>query len=736
MATLLQRLGRLSFRRRKAVLTLWLAVLVLVGVGSHLAGGSFSSNFSVPGTESQRALDLLQQRLPASLAGDAHSRVVFAASSGTQLTGDARAAVERTLAQVVKADTVAAVTDPFADGTVSADQRVAYADITSKVKAAALTDHDLAQVAQPEQIARSAGLEVALSGDLAAKPQPGGATEGIGVVVAVLVLVITFGSVVAAGLPLVTAAVGVGTGLLGIGILSAFTDLSSAVTSLAFMLGLAVGIDYALLIVSRHRAQVQEGMGLEESVAHAVGTAGTAVVFAGSTVVIALAALVTTRVPFMAAMGLAAAATVALAVLVALTLVPALLGFAGHRAVKGKRALADKPGAPTLGGRWAALVTRHRLAAIALTGVATLAVATPVLHLRLGSPDASTSAPGTEPRQAYDLMSSAFGPGADGQLTVVADLGKTSNAGAVAGTVRDRLLAMPDVASASPASFSPDGTLAIISITPSSGPATTATEDLVRAIRAQEDSIHTETGATLSVTGQTAVNIDVAQRMADAMLPYLVVVVGLALLLLTIAFRSLLVPITAIAGFLLSVMAALGAMVGVFQDGVGASLVGVAEPAPIVSLLPILLIGIIFGLAMDYQVFLVSRMREAHVHGADAHAAVKDGFQHSARVVTAAGLIMTSVFAGFIIPSDPIIKSIGFALTVGIMIDAFLIRMTLIPALMSILGTRAWWLPRWLDRLIPNVDIEGAALARPARRVRGGAATPTTRPAYAEVEVC
>ena len=345
MSSYLQRLGRFSFRRRRFVVGAWLTVLVAVGTTATLAGGSFSSNFSIPGTESQRALDLLAQRLPASSAAGAHSRLVFAAPTGSHLTANARRAIERTLTQVAAGATVASVTDPFTTGTVSRDNTVAYSAVTSKVTAGKLTQADRTAVARAERAAQAAGVRVYVSGDLGAQTQQGG-TEAIGVAVALVVLIVTFGSVVAAGLPLLSAALGVGIGLMGIVLTSAFTDLSSAVETLAMMLGLAVGIDYALLILSRHRAQVHEGMDLEASAAHAVGTAGSAVVFAGSTVMIALVALITTGVPFMAAMGLAAAGTVAVAVLIALTLVPALLGFAGERAAKGKRleALADRPG--------------------------------------------------------------------------------------------------------------------------------------------------------------------------------------------------------------------------------------------------------------------------------------------------------------------------------------------------------------------------------------------------------
>jgi RND superfamily putative drug exporter len=714
MAQLLQRLGRFSFRRRRVVLMVWLALLAAVGATAGLAEGSFTSNFSIPGTESQKAVDLLAQRLPATKG--ATGRIVFAVPKGERLTGDARRTVRSTLAEIAHDSGIASVSEPFGSGTVSKDGRIAYADLRFAKPASELTDTERTPVAEAAAHARAAGLEVGVNGDAAPISGGDGAGEGLGLVVALLVLAITFGSVVAAGMPLLTAVIGVGIGLSGIVALSAVTDLSSAVISLAAMLGLAVGLDYALFIISRYRALAHRGMGLQDAAAHAVGTAGTAVVFAGSTVAIALVALVVTGVPFMRAMGFAAAGTVAIAVLIATTLVPALLGFAGPRALKGKRSQTGDERGPTMGLRWVSFVIRHRLAAVGLVTVATLALALPAVHLRLGLPDDSSKAPGTAQRTAGDLLTEGFGPGFDGQLTIVAELPRDTNGKASAATIRSRLAQLDDVAGVAPAQLTPDGSLAIISLTPASGPSSAATNDLVRSIRDQKRAITAGTRANLSVTGTTAVNIDVADRMGSALVPYLVVIVGLAFVLLAVAFRSLLVPLSAVGGFLLSVAAALGAMVGVFQDGFGADLLGVSQTAPIVSLIPILTIGILFGLAMDYQVFLVSGMREAHVHGASPQDAVRTGFGHSARVVTSAGLIMVSVFAGFILPDDAIVKSIGFALTAGVFIDAFLIRMTLIPALMSMLGEYAWRLPRGLNRLIPNVDIEGATLAPETER--------------------
>jgi RND superfamily putative drug exporter len=709
MSRLLQRLGRFSFRRRRAVLAVWIALLVAGGGAAGLAGGSFSGSFSIPGTESQKANDLLGERAPATKG--ATGRIVFGAPEGERLTGEARATVREALGEIEGAPGIGSVSDPFSTGTVSKDGRVAYAEIRFDREQSALTDLDLDVVSAAADAAASRGLQVGVTGDAAPEAEGGGATEGIGIVVAFVVLLITFGSIVAAGMPLLTAVVGVGIGLTGIMAASAVFDLSSAVISLAAMLGLAVGIDYALFITSRYRALAQGGLPLEAAAGQAVGTAGTAVVFAGSTVVVALVALVVSGVPFMAAMGIAAAATVALAVVIAVTLVPALLGFAGGRVLRGKRADQGDAGSSTLGLRWVDAVVRHRGVAIGLVVVVTLALAAPLTHLRLGLPDDGSKPVGTPQRTAGDLTTRAFGAGFNGPLTIVAEVPRGTDAKAAATTVAGRLAELGDVASVSPPQTA-DAGLAIVQVTPRSGPSSVATKDLVREIRDDEAALTAGTRADLSVTGATAVNIDVADRMGSALIPYLAVIIVLAFLLLTVAFRSILVPLTAVSGFLLSVAAALGAMVGVFQDGFGAELIGVGETAPIVSLIPILTVGILFGLAMDYQVFLVSGMREAHVHGAGPQEAVRSGFRHSARVVTAAGLIMVSVFAGFILPDDAIIKSIGFALTVGVLIDTFLVRMTLIPALMSLLGERAWWLPRWLDRLLPDVDIEGANLER------------------------
>lgn len=710
MASALYRLGRTAFRRRRLVLTIWLVLFAGAFAGAATLSGPTTDTFNIPGTESQKAIDLLGERLPEANGGS--GRIVFAAPEGEALTGAGKAAVEDSIARAAKVDGVQSVGDPFRDGLVSEDGRIALAQVNFEDPAEEMADGPREAVQEAGALAEEAGVQVEFGGDAVVEESESGIGEFLGIGVAALVLAITFGSLLAAGLPLLTAVISVGLGLCGITAASGFIDLSSSVPTLALMVGLAVGIDYALFITSRHRTQMFEGMDPEESAGRAVGTAGSAVVFAGATVVIALAALSVVGIPFLTAMGLAAAATVTIAVLVAVTLVPALLGFAGERMTKGKNFdTGPRAAAPTLGSRWVGFVTRHRVPALLVTVLALAACAIPVLDMRLGMSDDSTAAPDHTNRKAYDLLSDGFGPGFNGPLTIVVDGDGKPVAGAAA-DIAGELRGQADVASVERPAFNEARDTAIISLIPGSGPSTQRTKDLVEDLRSEAPELESRHGAEVLVTGQTAVNIDVSDRLGGALIPFLAVIVGLAFLLLMVAFRSILVPLTAIAGFLLTIGASFGAVVAVFQKGFGADLLGVAQTAPIVSLLPVIIIGILFGLAMDYQVFLVSRMREEHVRGAAPTAAVTEGFRHGARVVTAAALIMGAVFSGFILETDSIIKSVGLALSFGILVDAFVVRMTLIPAVMGLLGERAWWLPRWLDRILPRVDIEGSSLDR------------------------
>ncbi|MFF1819210.1 MMPL family transporter [Kribbella sp. NPDC058245] len=709
MANLLYRLGRFSYQRRRLVAAIWAVFIVALGVGALTLGGGTTNTFSIPGTESQRALDALKQDLPA--ASGASATIVVKAPDGKTLADPTvKAAVGATVAKAAKVPEVIAAIDPFTSKAISPDGRtglisVQFAKPADELSKASTEGYD--------------GLSALSTGDLQVVPGGQvvggvpeiGVTEVIGVVVAALVLVITFGSLVAAGMTLLTALLGVAAGMAGLFIVTAFTDVSSTGPILALMLGLAVGIDYALFISSRHRTQLAEGLDAEESVARATATAGSAVLFAGATVVIALAGLSVVGVPFLTAMGLAAAATVLTAVLVALTLVPAMLGFVGDRILprKIRKTPAAVVPAEGFGFRWGRFVTRFRIpiVAVGIIGLGLLAI--PAKDMRLALPDGASAAAGSHQRVAYDLTAEAFGPGANGPLIVVVKSNDPKQSGAVVQQLLTKVPTLPDVIAAQPAAASQDGTTQLVQIIPKSGPASEATSDLVKNVRDTVQPLAAN-GATISVTGNTAVGVDVSQKLADALPIYLLLIVGLSFLLLLLAFRSILVPLKATLGFVLTIGATFGITVAVFQEGHLAGLFGIDNPGPMVSFLPIIMMGILFGLAMDYEVFIVSRVREEFVHGKQATAATVEGLGHGARVVTAAALIMASVFAGFILVHDPIIKAIGFGLTIGVLIDAFVVRMTLVPAVLSLLGKAAWWFPKWLDRITPNVDIEGESL--------------------------
>jgi RND superfamily putative drug exporter len=701
MASFLYRLGRSAFRRRWLVAATWLGVLAATLVGAVALSGPTADSFSIPGTPAQQANDLLSERFPEASAEGAGARVVFAAPEGRTLSAATyRAAIDEAVTELRQAPQVASVADPFSSGTVNQTNTVGYASVSYQVTTDKLTTEARDVLMRVVADARAGGLTVEVGGD-AVEGKPGfGVGEVIGIIVAAVVLVITFGSLIAAGLPLLTALLGIGIGIALITAASGFVDMSSTTPMLALMLGLAVAIDYALFIVSRYRHELEDGHEPEEAAGRAVGTAGSAVVFAGLTVVIALAALSIVGIPFLTQMGLAAAVTVAVAVIIALTLLPALLGFAGRR-VLGKKARVIENG---FGKRWAGAIARRPVAALLIGVVGLGVVALPALDLRLGMPDDSTAAPDSTQRKAYDLLAAGFGPGFNGPLTVVVDTDPGAaavTAERAAGVIRG----IDDVAAVAPPVVNQAGDTAILAVIPASGPGEAATKDLVQTIR----DTHV-TGAAIAVTGLTAINIDISAKLGSALAPYLAVVVGLAFVLLMLVFRSLLVPIKATLGFLLSIAATFGALVAVFQWGWFADLLGVDQTGPIISFLPIFLIGTVFGLAMDYQVFLVTRMREEFVHGAPPRQAMINGFGHGARVVTAAAIIMISVFAGFVLAPDAIIKSVGFALGIAVLFDAIVVRMIIVPAVMTLLDKAAWWLPRWVDRILPNVDVEGEKL--------------------------
>ena len=565
-----------------------------------------------------------------------------------------------------------------------------------------------------------------------------GAAEVIGVAVAAAVLFIMLGTFVAAGLPLLMAVVGVGIGVGGTMALTSVIEMSSISPMLALMLGLAVGIDYSLFIVNRHRQQLLAGMAMRESIAKATGTSGNAVTFAGLTVVIALAALSVTGLPFLAILGLAAAATVAVSVLIALTLTPAMLSLMGKKVIS-KKAWAKNDAAmakhnATLEGLsdsekaaaddtadiarsakgWGAWVTKHPAISLVAAVVALAVIAIPATGLRLALPDGGSEPVASSAFQAYSITGQNFGEGMNGPIIVVgslpAGLDKAS-ATELNLDVADKLREVKNVTAAVPVTLSEDLRTAVYQVIPTEGPASESTVQVIHDLRSEGSTIASELDVTIGLTGQTAANVDVSEKLGAALPPYLAIVVGLSLLLLILVFRSILVPLLATAGFLLSLVAAFGGVVAVYQWGWLGGIFGVENPGAVLSFLPIILIGVLFGLAMDYQVFIASGMREAYAHGQNAKQAVRTGFKHAAPVVTAAAIIMISVFSGFIFSHLTMVRPLGFALAFGVLVDAFVVRMTIVPAAMHLMGKSAWWLPAWLDKILPDVDVEGAKLA-------------------------
>lgn len=728
MAAFLDRLGRLAFRRRWGVLAVWVVALVAAGMASALAPAAPDASYSMPGTESQRAFDLIEERFPAGSTGSAASegasaKLVFVAPEGQKVTDQAnRAAVTDIVGKVGGLDQVVRAADPYGTDAVSKDGSTAYASVTFEVKAKDVDDAVKQDLEQAVDEGRDAGLTVEVGGSVLATQPSGGATELVGVVVAAVVLLITFSSLAAAGLPLLTALIGVGIGAATIMALSSALGLSSATSTLAMMLGLAVGIDYAMFIVSRYREERARGLAPQDAAGVAVGTAGSSVVFAGLTVVIGLAGLSVVGIPTLTQMGLAAAGTVALSVLVAVTLIPALLGIFPRASLarsqrrparRGPRSGAVE-GKANLGSRWARLVVRRPLLVL-LAGVAPLGViALPAAQLHLGTAGDGSKPTSTTERRAYDALADGFGPGFNGPLTIVVDAKSAQDPKSAVSASAREISAVDGVVSISDARFNTAGDTAIFSVTPATDPQDERTSELIHTLRDGRPTIEKTTGATFMVSGSTAGNIDSDQKVQGALIPYLGLVVGLAFLLLLIVFRSVLVPLKAALGFLLSVLAALGAVVAVFQWGWLAGLLDVHQTGPIMNTMPIVMVGIVFGLAMDYQVFLVTRIREAHLKGERPGQAIVSGFNHSARVVAAAAVIMISVFSGFIGVSEPMIKMIGFGLATAVLFDALVVRMTIVPAVLALLGERAWTMPRWLERIVPRVDVEGQALTREA----------------------
>jgi RND superfamily putative drug exporter len=711
MSRILYRIGHFSGRHPWRVLAAWVIIATSAFLLNASQGGEPDESFTLPGAESQRAADLIEERFPQETLYT--SNVIFHLDEGIEQP-EAKAAVAQAVAQLAEGDHVVSVSDPYdpRGPTVSEDGTTAFATVafdTEKVDAAEFEAADTAT-----DVARDAGVRVEYDGGLGyAKGDSEPGSEKIGILVAVIVLAIAFGSLVAMSLPIVVALVAILIGTSTIGIISGFVATPEIASVVGLMLGLGVGIDYALFILARHRQNLESGMPVPEAIGRANATAGLSVLFAGVTVIVAIAGLKLAGVPMMSAMGWASALMVLITMLAAVTLLPALLGIV-KRKVNSARIpfIKQKPAynENSWSARWAGKVTAkpvgYGLVAALVLGV----LAAPVFSMRLGFADAGNDGPSTTTRQAYDLVAEAYGPGTNGPLVVVLETGDAADAAAVTTSVRDALAHQAGVASVDKPVVNDDGSLAIISLTPTTGPQDEKTSELLAELRQDVlPRVIGDSSVEASITGSTALTDDVSSRLQRRMPWFLAAVIGLSFVVLMIVFRSVLVPLKAAVLNILGVGAAYGVVVAMFQWGWGASLIGVHETVPIMPLAPMLMFAILFGLSMDYEVFLLSRVREHYLRHRDPKRSIVEGVGTTARVITSAALIMISVFAAFILSTDVTTKMFGVGLSVAVLLDVTLVRMVLVPAAMSLLGHRAWWLPAWLDRLLPVIDLEGSS---------------------------
>ncbi len=685
---------------------------------SQTAAGQANAADPSAATGQAAATDATDAAAQAATAGEAAAGQASAADPSAATDQAAAATQAAAAAQAAPYGPLMADGVPVPGVMLSADGSIALFQFQFTVQQTSLPssvpDNVIKAVTEVEQA--GSGITAIPSDSLKSTPSIG-STEAIGVLVAAVVLFITLGSIVAAGLPLITALLGVAISVGGAFALSNVIQMNDITPILAVMIGLAVGIDYSLFIVNRQRRLIlDEKLSAREAASRAVGTAGSAVFFAGLTVIIALCGMLVIGIGFLSTMALVAAVSVLITVLLALTLLPALLGLVGERIcttkARTKHAASGNKARHGFSRRWANITVKYRWVIIILVILVLGTAAIPVTKMELGIPSGASANLDTAARQSYDITSKGFGEGFNGPLLLVAQPKEKSDKITMEtlGKLIQELQMHDNVTLVSPMGVNETGDIAIISLIPKTGPTDTETRDLVHDLRDPESSLASTNNITLGVTGFTAINIDMSSKLSDAFPVYIGIIVILSLIILLLVFRSIIVPIKATVGFILSVLATFGLTTAVYQWGWLHSLFGFDTGGPLLSFMPILVTGILYGLAMDYQVFLVSSMRESYVHGRHGNESVVHGYELASRVVLAAGVIMVSVFAGFIFAPDAMIKQIGFALAFGILIDAFIIRMTLVPAVMAVFGDKAWWLPKWLDRLLPNLDVEGDKL--------------------------
>jgi RND superfamily putative drug exporter len=705
----LNRLARACVHHRRLVVALWVAVLVGLSAAAGTVGGVFEDDFELPGTESHDAVELLTERGFPTQAGAQATLVVH--DVGGVVATETRTAFDALLADIAAQVDAVRVSGPFGDGAghqISTDGTVAYAEIGLADRADDDYDHAVDTITDLTEAARAGGLQVEIGGDRFVEPAEGGG-EVLGLIAAVVILFIAFGSLLAMGLPILTALFGIGTGVGVVQLLARVFDMPSFTLQLVGMLGIGVGIDYALFIVTRYREQLAAGLAVTNAVERAIDTAGRAVLFAGATVVISVMGLFVVGLNVNRALAIAAASGVLMTMVASVTLLPAVLGFVGTRI--------DRFGLPhrrhratvhrTMWARWSHLIQRRPAFPAAIAFVALLTLAVPVTVMRLGFGDAGNRPTSDTTRRAYDLLADGFGPGFNSPLILAADTPTADATGALDRLVTE-LAATPGVAAVVPAIPNRDGDAAVVQVIPASAPQDEATTELVHRLRDDTIPAYTAgTGLTVHVGGAQAGVVDYSDYVGQRLPLFMCLVLALSFLLLLAVFRSLLVPIKAVIMNLLSIGAAYGVIVAVFQWGWGAGLLGIGEPGPVEAWAPMMLFAIVFGLSMDYEVFLLSRIKEEYDRTGDNAASVAHGLASTARVITAAAAIMVVVFAGFVLSGDRALQLFGLGLATAVLLDATVVRLVLVPATMALLGDRNWWLPRWLDKALPAIDVEG-----------------------------
>jgi putative drug exporter of the RND superfamily len=739
MSGWLERLGGLAARRHWIFLIAWVIILGALLAAKHQYGGTFVNDYTVPGSGSSNGLNLLNAEDPAE--GGYGGQIVFHARHGT--VAQHQSAVSQATANVAGLPHVIKAVSPFASahsGAVSRNGTIAYASVSWKDNPAGLDGSYLNRLNRAVAPARQAGLQVAYGGGAGQIGQNYGDTksEVIGLACALVLLLFMFGSFITAAVPLVSAMFSVGAGLAVVGLIASVMTMPTTAPTVATLLGLGVAVDYGLFLTARHREQLDRGMGVAESASRAEGTSGSAIVIAGSTVVVAILGLYISGVPFVGAMGLSAAVVVAVTMTAALTLVPAFMGLAknairslaartrAHRAGISAQQQAVQTAAATeqhhehsAFARWGRRVSRQPWPWGVASVLLLLVLAVPLLSINLGQPDNGTQPASDSSRQAYDLISAGFGAGANGPLTVAVKLPRQSASAdqSLLSSMTARAAGTHGVASVSPAAVNSAATVGVFNVVPATRPQAKATTALVTTLR---EDVLPRFHVTSYVTGTTAANADFTSQTSGRMLYLILAVVAAAFLLLTTAFRSVVIALKAAVMNLLSIGAAYGVIVAIFQWGWGISLIGVPTTSPIPAYVPMMVFAIVFGLSMDYEVFLLSRVHEAWVRTGDAGRSVAIGIGSTARVITTAAAIMVTVFASFVLNGQPAVKMLAIGMAVAVLIDASVVRMILVPAIMSLLGKRAWWIPRWLDRVLPHLHLEGSEAAAAAQAAAGG----------------